>query len=226
MSQLATAGKAAPDNPDQRITTDLILFALSLRRVLSEFGTAPFKILFYSWWTWSYTGWLAVVIVYTFAIVGAALQRSGRLPNHLLKWFCRPLGSELSVNMLLHGLCRLPASRIAALVFRQERLEGDLRSAHVRLRAWAVEIALVSRGPAEADALERPLAAALRNLRRIIDTGWLLSVSTHALGYAGALLNYSCIALAMLHGARPRCSTSHVLRLRWPYWHARRMLCR
>ena len=96
---------------------------------------------------------------------------------------------------------RLPASRIAALVYRQERLEGDLRSAHLRLRAWAVEIALASRGPAEADALELPLAAVLRNMRLIINVGWLLSVSTHALGYAGALLNYSCIALAMLHGA-------------------------
>ena len=87
-------------------------------------------------------------------------------------------------------------------MFRQERLEGNLRSAHLRLRAWATEIALVSRGPAEADALERPLAAALRNMRRVIDAGWLLSVSTHALGYAGALLNYSCIALALRYGAR------------------------
>ena len=106
---------------------------------------------------------------------------------------------------LLHGSCRLPASCIAALVFRQEKLEGDLRSAHLRLRAWAVEIALASRGPAEADALERPLAAALRNMHRIIDMGWLLSVSTHALGYAGALLNYSCIALALLYGVQRHC---------------------
>ena len=86
-------------------------------------------------------------------------------------------------------------------MYGQERLEGDLRAAHLRLRAWSVEIALASRGPAEADALERPLAAVLRNMRSLIDVAWLLSASTHALGYAGALLNYSCIGLAMLHGA-------------------------
>ena len=114
----------------------------------------------------------------------------------------------------LHGLCRLPASRIAALVFRQERLEGDLRSAHLRLRAWAAEIALASWGPAEAAALERPLAAALCNMRRTIDMGWLLSVSTHALQYAGALLNYSCIALALLHGVLQSCAVLHMLYLK------------
>ena len=83
-AQLASAGNAAPDNPDQRMTTGLTLFAQSLRRVLSEFGTAPFKIIFYSWWMWSYTGWLAVGIVYTFAIVGTALQRSGWLRHPFL----------------------------------------------------------------------------------------------------------------------------------------------
>ena len=98
---------------------------------------------------------------------------------------------------------RLPASRIAALVYGQERLEGDLRASHLRLRAWSVEVALASRGTAEADALEHPLAAVLRNMRSLIDVGWLLSASTHGLGYAGALLNYSCIGLAMLHGAYP-----------------------
>ena len=101
---------------------------------------------------------------------------------------------------------RLPASRIAGLVYGQERLEGDLRTAHLRLRAWSMEITLASCGPAEAEALELPLAAVLGNMRSIIDVGWLLSVSTHALGYAGALLNYSCIGLAMLHGAYPRSS--------------------
>ena len=80
-SQSGSASKPAPDNPDQRMTSDLTLFAQSLRQVLSEFGTAPFKIVFYSWWMWSYTGWLAVGVVYIFATVGAALQRSARLPT-------------------------------------------------------------------------------------------------------------------------------------------------
>ena len=38
---------------------------------------------------------------------------------------------------------------IAAAVFRQEAQEGDLRSAHARLRACAAEAALCGGGPAE-----------------------------------------------------------------------------
>ena len=75
-SQPASADQPTPDNPDQRMTTDLTLLALLLRRVLVEFGTAPFKVVLYTWWMWSYTGWLAVGIIYSFAILGTMIQRS------------------------------------------------------------------------------------------------------------------------------------------------------
>lgn len=60
---------------------------------------------------------------------------------------------------------------IAAAVFQQERLEGDLRSAHARLRAAACEAALSNASAAEQGALQvgipgfksQPLHLELRN---------------------------------------------------------------
>ena len=75
--QPAPAGQSSPDNPDQRMTSDLSLLTQLLRRVMVEFGTAPYKIVFYSWWVWSYTGWLAVGVIYSFALLGTVLQRYG-----------------------------------------------------------------------------------------------------------------------------------------------------
>jgi len=159
-SQPASADQPSPDNPDQRMTTDLTLLTQLLRRVMVEFGTAPFRIVFYSWWMWSYTGWLAVGVVYCFAVFGTLLQRSVRLRARLTSFDAALVAHRMCVLNTCNTWCRLPASRIAALVYGQERLEGDLRAAHLRLRAWSVEIALASRGPAEADALEHPLGAA------------------------------------------------------------------
>ena len=82
-SQPVAADQPSPDNPDQRMTTDLTLLTQLLRRVMVEFGTAPFRIVFYSWWMWSYTGWLAVGVVYCFAVFGTLLQRSVRLRARL-----------------------------------------------------------------------------------------------------------------------------------------------
>ena len=80
-SQPAAADEPSPDNPDQRMTTDLTLLAQLLRRVLVEFGTAPFKIVFYTWWMWTYTGCLAIGVIYSFAILGTILQRFVWLRN-------------------------------------------------------------------------------------------------------------------------------------------------
>ena len=77
-SQPASFDQPSPDNPDQRMTTDLTLLTQLLQRIMVEFGTAPFRIVFYSWWMWSYTGWLAVGVVYSFAAFGTLLQRSVR----------------------------------------------------------------------------------------------------------------------------------------------------
>lgn len=52
---------------------------------------------------------------------------------------------------------------VARLVFRQERLEGDLRFAHLRLREYASEVAQYGAAPAERRHLDGTLEAALAN---------------------------------------------------------------
>lgn len=97
--------------------------------------------------------------------------------------------------------CRLVATRIAALIYEQERREGNLRFAHMRLRAFAPEVALYAGSQTESAALEEALSTTLRNQGRIVNMQWLLAANTRALEYAGALLNYCCIAVAIAYGA-------------------------
>lgn len=52
---------------------------------------------------------------------------------------------------------------MARLVFAQERREGDLRYAHVRLRQYAAEVAQYRAAHAERRHLDATLAAALSN---------------------------------------------------------------
>ena len=93
------------------------------------------------------------------------------------------------------------ATRIAALIYEQERREGNLRFAHSRLRTFAPEIALYAGSQPESAALEEALSTALENQGRIVDMQWLLAANTRALEYAGALLNYCCIGFAIFYGA-------------------------
>ena len=86
----AVPGAAADevvDNADQRMTMDLITWSHVLRSVLATFGAAPFKIVFYTWWMRSYTGWQPVIMVYLFFLLGSMAQRcspptSPPLPHH------------------------------------------------------------------------------------------------------------------------------------------------
>lgn len=86
-------------------------------------------------------------------------------------------------------------------MYKQERAEGNLRFAHLRLRANAAEVALYGGSLPERAALEEALSAALQNQSKIVNMQWLLAGNTRALEYAGALLNYCCIAFAVFYGA-------------------------
>ena len=142
------------------------------------------------------------------------------LPSMLIvcacvRWFCQALQAGAFI------WCRVVAARLAALVFEQERREGNLRFAHLRLRAWSLEVALYRASKPEAQALNEPLTAALNNQGLIVNMHWVLTATTKALEYAGALLNYCCVALAVFYGAlhedlcqcpEERCSCSTVTR--------------
>lgn len=74
-AQSAAAIDEAIDNADQRMTADLITWTQKLRGVLATVGAAPFKIVFYTWWMQSFTGWQPVLMVYLFFVLGSMLQR-------------------------------------------------------------------------------------------------------------------------------------------------------
>lgn len=65
----------AIDNADQRMTADVIMWTQLLRGLLPTFGAAPFKIVFYTWWMQTFTGWQPVLMVYLFFLIGSILQR-------------------------------------------------------------------------------------------------------------------------------------------------------
>jgi len=77
----AGASDSVVDNADQRMTMDLITWSQKLRGLLATFGAAPFKIVYYSWWMQSYTGWQPVLMVYLFFVLGSMSQRSDHLTH-------------------------------------------------------------------------------------------------------------------------------------------------
>ncbi|KAL3160894.1 hypothetical protein ABBQ38_009286 [Trebouxia sp. C0009 RCD-2024] len=93
---------------------------------------------------------------------------------------------------------------IARVVFRQERMEGNFRFAHMRLRTFLTELALYRAGAAEGAALEAALAPLLSNQLSLLMWRWLLTACTTGLEYTGALLNYTCIGLVVFTGGLPR----------------------
>ena len=97
-------------------------------------------------------------------------------------------------------LCSAIVRPIARVVFKQEQMEGNFRFAHMRLRTFLTEAALYRAGAAEGAALEAALLPVLSNQLRLVMWRWLLTACTTGLEYAGALLNYTCIALVIFTG--------------------------
>ena len=119
----------APDNPDQRMTDDVALACKSLEQVCQQCAKAPFTLVYFSY---------------------LALQVFGSVTPLLmaLAYFCG--------CAVLH---RLAASAIAGATFAQARAEGNFRSAHMRVRSCAQQIATWGGYGVE----ERALAASLKS---------------------------------------------------------------
>ena len=94
---------------------------------------------------------------------------------------------------------------IARVVFKQERMEGNFRFAHMRLRTFLTELALYRAGAAEKAALDAALMPLLSNQLMLLMWRWLLTVCTTGLEYTGALLNYTCIGLVVFTGMLHQC---------------------
>lgn len=161
--------------------------------------------------------------------------------------------------------CRWVMSPIAGIVSLQEKLEGNLRYSHMRVRTYAeqvhashyqhesqshmslyspfrelpswtesqfllhepwqnclylreyhpvlcLQIALWKGNEVELFVLQKNLQTAISNQQRLVMWKWLLSAVTHALDYAGAVLNFVCVAL-------PVASGNHL----YTSWHQRSM---
>lgn len=117
--------------------------------------------------------------------------------NHLATLMV-PTLIQSSMNTLLVG--RQLVGRIARLVFKVERLEGNFRFAHMRLRGAAEEAALWRAARPELKGLDHSLGALLRGQRRLVMSRWGLGATTVGLEYSGALLNYCCVALIIFTG--------------------------
>ena len=87
---------------------------------------------------------------------------------------------------------------LAQLVFRQEKLEGNFRSLHCRVRASLADVHLNNSGAAELLVLNTSLSNVLGNQARVVLWRWVLHAVATTLDYAGSLLNYCCIAYALL----------------------------
>lgn len=105
--------------------------------------------------------------------------------------------------------CSAIVGPVARVVFKQERMEGNFRFAHMRLRTFLTELALYRAGAVEEAALEAALAPLLRNQLRLLMWRWLLTACTTGLEYTGALLNYTCIGLVVFTGALQCCPFCH-----------------
>jgi ATP-binding cassette, subfamily D (ALD), member 4 len=88
---------------------------------------------------------------------------------------------------------------LSAIVFRQERLEGDFRFAHVRVRTCAESIALYGGEDREHEFTDGRLHLALRNQLRLLMWQLLLGATSNVFTYGGSVLNYFVVGVAVFY---------------------------
>ncbi|CAD7703507.1 unnamed protein product, partial [Ostreobium quekettii] len=158
------------DNPDQRIAQDLHALCTSLGLIAKKLAAAPFSVVWYSWLTYRATKSWRVVAATYVSFVVGFV------------------------------ILRFAISSIAALVYTQERLEGDYRAALLRLRIQGMEIAASKGGPTELQYLEQKLQKVLKKQGQVVSRRWLLDLLTKLQDYWGSLLNFTCVAVVVFSG--------------------------
>lgn len=120
-----------PDNPDQRMTDDVHLFCASLTKCFEKCANTPCNVVLYSYLTYT---------VYESAL---------------------PILVAVVFFIICAAVHRLVVSAIASAVYRFEAAEGDFRSAHMRVRGNAAEIAAWGGAGVEEVAVDAALASTL-----------------------------------------------------------------
>lgn len=96
---------------------------------------------------------------------------------------------------------RLVVVPLARCVVAQEKKEGNLRFAHLRLRDRGPDIAAYRGSSAELACLNGALGAVVRNQKSLIGWRSAVNATTKATDYFGALLNYGLVAAVVFSGA-------------------------
>lgn len=128
---------------------------------------------------------------------------SGPVIVALYTWFCwRSIAwyapfLVFAYFVLGFFVTRALASPIAALVFVQERLEGDFRFVHTWVRNMAEAIALSGGRAREEDLAQDTFVRLYRNKRRIVWWQGGLALTSNVFTYFGSIVNYCVVALAI-----------------------------
>jgi ATP-binding cassette, subfamily D (ALD), member 4 len=126
----------------------------------------------------------AIVVYYS---VATGVQIGWYAPLVIYAWF----GIGYAVN-------RLILAPTAAVVFRQERLEGNYRFGHARVRTWAETIAMYRGANVERRDSDHRFARLMRNSLRLVRWHWGLNTSSNFFSYVTTVLNYVVVALPVL----------------------------
>ena len=142
------------DNPDQRMVQDAARLCSGLGNLAYKLAAAPFKVIYYSIWVWSFASWIPLLVALAFFIIGAIAERSFSdfSPQPLLL-LCLLLVPLLSLQLVLSPLWVLAwqartSQNLTApgtkYINRAERC-GDKNSGQVRMEfLYKVEISVLT----------------------------------------------------------------------------------
>lgn len=164
------------DNPDQRIPTDTRDFALSLFSILGGGGAQGPD-----------SGGLIEALASVLFYSRRTFLRTG--------WF--GLCAAYLWSIVVGGFSVFAINWVSPSLFKQERLEADLRFEHASLRKHAEEIAFLRGGPYERRSLNERLSLAVENTWSVIGRRAGLNAIDYGYGYYISLVMYTTLAVAV-----------------------------
>lgn len=87
-----------------------------------------------------------------------------------------------------------------ALIFRQEKLEGDFRYRHLVLRSLSESIAFYSSENQELGHMNSVFSRLMKNRLQLIKWTFFMNTAVNIFAYSSSILNYIVVAIPVLHG--------------------------